>query len=267
MWVSWIIANRRDPGYISQASDQYYRAIKQIPYFEKWKKRNLSLTRLCHSCRCLRPLRAKHCRICNRCVSYFDHHCPFIYNCVGLRNRMWFFMFVLSVAINCSFTIYFALYCVMIEGFTLLYMLGLLEAIVFCGLGWILTCTSVWFIAQIPLWCCLISSIIICVYLFLFTDSTCMHESNHQWNVQLQTLPVLARQTWTIYESIFEGTRFKFNRILYLLARSNWRRNRNHTRWWRTRRIICLYIYTLVYRLLFSTNFSQIYLDYNPLRI
>lgn len=56
---------------------------------------------------------------------------------------MWFFMFVLSVAINCSFTIYFALYCVMIEGFTLLYMLGLLEAIAFCGLGWILTCTSV----------------------------------------------------------------------------------------------------------------------------
>lgn len=143
MWVSWIIANRRDPGYIPQGSDQYYRAIKQIPYFEKWKKRNLSLTRLCHSCRCVRPLRAKHCRICNRCVSYFDHHCPFIYNCVGLRNRMWFFMFVLSVAINCSFTIYFALYCVMIEGFTLLYMLGLLEAISFCGLGWILTCTSV----------------------------------------------------------------------------------------------------------------------------
>lgn len=143
MWISWIIANRRDPGYIPLNSDQYYRAIRQIPYFEKWKKRNLSLTRLCHSCRCLRPLRSKHCRVCNRCVSYFDHHCPFIYNCVGLRNRMWFFLFVLSVAINCTYTIYFALYCVMIEGFTVLYMLGLLEAITFCGLGWILTCTSV----------------------------------------------------------------------------------------------------------------------------
>lgn len=143
MWISWVIANRRDPGYIPLSSDAYYRAIKQIPYFDKLKKRNVILTRLCHSCRCLRPLRAKHCRICNRCVSYFDHHCPFIYNCVGLRNRMWFFLFVLSVAVNCSFTIYFACYCVMIEGFTLLYVLGLLEAVVFCGLGWILTCTSI----------------------------------------------------------------------------------------------------------------------------
>lgn len=144
MWVSWIIANRKNPGYVIQNSDSYYQTIKQIPYFEKrtWKC-NAILSRLCHSCRCLRPLRAKHCRICNRCVQSFDHHCPFIYNCVGLKNRVWFFLFVLSVAMNCSFTIYFACYCVMIEGFSFLYILGLTEAFVFCGLGWILTCTSV----------------------------------------------------------------------------------------------------------------------------
>jgi palmitoyltransferase ZDHHC13/17 len=162
--TSWVIANRRNPGYIPINSDSYYQAIKQIPYFDKWKKRscNAILSRLCHSCRCLRPLRAKHCRVCNRCVQVrsmtslqklfidsslnfqsFDHHCPFIYNCVGLKNRVWFFLFVMSIAINCSFTIYFACYCVMIEGFTLLYVLGLLEAFIFCGLGWILTCTSV----------------------------------------------------------------------------------------------------------------------------
>lgn len=57
MWVSWIIANRRDPGFIQKNSDQYYRAIRQIPFFEKWKKRNINLSRLCHSCRCWRPLR------------------------------------------------------------------------------------------------------------------------------------------------------------------------------------------------------------------
>lgn len=143
MWICWIIANRRDPGYVLMNSDCYYRAINQIPYFDKWKKRNAMLNRLCHSCRCVRPLRAKHCRICNRCVSYFDHHCPFIYNCVGLKNRLWFFLFVMSVAINCSYTIYFATYCIAIEGFGILYILGLLEAFVFSGLGWILTCTSV----------------------------------------------------------------------------------------------------------------------------
>ncbi|XP_065159001.1 uncharacterized protein Patsas [Atheta coriaria] len=143
MWVCWAIANRKDPGYVPMSSESYYRAIKQIPYFDKWKKRNAILNRLCHTCRCLRPLRAKHCRICNRCVSYYDHHCPFIYNCIGLRNRTWFFLFVMSVAINCSITIYFATYCIAIQGFGFLYLLGLVEAFVFSGLGWILTCTSV----------------------------------------------------------------------------------------------------------------------------
>ncbi|KAF9418749.1 hypothetical protein HW555_004577, partial [Spodoptera exigua] len=143
MWLSWVIANRRDPGYIPQNSETYYRAIRQIPYYDKWKKRNVILSRLCHTCRCLRPLRAKHCRICKRCVAYFDHHCPFIYNCVGVRNRMWFFLFVMSVAINCTLSIYFACYCLLLEGFGLLYVLGLLEAITFCALGWILTCTSI----------------------------------------------------------------------------------------------------------------------------
>lgn len=57
--------------------------------------------------------------------------------------RMWFFLFVMCVAINCSFTLYFACYCIAIEGIQLLYVLGVLEALVFCGLGWILTCTSV----------------------------------------------------------------------------------------------------------------------------
>lgn len=30
MWISWIVANRRDPGYVPQNSDTYYRAIKQV---------------------------------------------------------------------------------------------------------------------------------------------------------------------------------------------------------------------------------------------
>ncbi|XP_059478437.1 uncharacterized protein LOC132198416 [Neocloeon triangulifer] len=143
MWISWIVANRRDPGCVPLNTDSYHRAIRQIPYYDKWKQRNIVLSRLCHTCRCLRPLRAKHCRICNRCVQYFDHHCPFIYNCVGLRNRMWFFMFVVSIAINCSYTIYFACYCIALEGWEMMYILGLIEALLFSGLGWILTCTSV----------------------------------------------------------------------------------------------------------------------------
>ena len=93
-----------------------FRSIKQIAHCDEWKgqlrQHSDFVLRLCHTCRVVRPLRAKHCRICDRCVAQFDHHCPYIYNCVGLRNRAWFLLFTLSVAVNCSITIFFAFYCI-----------------------------------------------------------------------------------------------------------------------------------------------------------
>ena len=48
-------------------------------------------------------------------------------------------MFTLSVAVNCSITIFFAIYCINVEGWKLLYVIGLVEALIFCGLGWLLS--------------------------------------------------------------------------------------------------------------------------------
>ncbi|CAL0330462.1 unnamed protein product [Lupinus luteus] len=51
-------------------------------------------SQLCATCKIVRPLRAKHCSTCDRCVEQFDHHCPWVSNCIGKKNKWDFFVFL-----------------------------------------------------------------------------------------------------------------------------------------------------------------------------
>jgi palmitoyltransferase ZDHHC13/17 len=54
---------------------------------------------MCPDCEVLRTTRSKHCATCNRCVERFDHHCPWINNCVGINNHNPYLVFIGSLLI------------------------------------------------------------------------------------------------------------------------------------------------------------------------
>jgi len=64
----------------------------------------------CRTCRIFRPPRAAHCSECNVCVEKFDHHCPWMGQCIGRRNYRFFLGFVISVVALCCYTLVFSAY-------------------------------------------------------------------------------------------------------------------------------------------------------------
>lgn len=61
--------------------------------------KGLHLDNLCVYDEVLKSETSFHCQICNRCVEMFDHHCPFINNCLGNRNHKYFLIFVFGYLI------------------------------------------------------------------------------------------------------------------------------------------------------------------------
>eukprot|EP01080_Neovahlkampfia_damariscottae_P007067 gene7067-11230_t len=90
-------ASFTDPGTIKKENNEHFRnSFKndEILYFDD---------RHCKTCDIIKPARSKHCPICKRCVSKFDHHCIWLNTDVGELNYRYFQMFLLS---NCFTFLY-----------------------------------------------------------------------------------------------------------------------------------------------------------------
>ena len=77
---------------------------------------------VCGTCKLYKPPRAHHCSRCNRCVLKYDHHCPWIAQCVGFFNYKLYLLFVfyswllsLLVTVSLSHAVYLYLLHVVSE--------------------------------------------------------------------------------------------------------------------------------------------------------
>jgi len=99
--ISYLRAILIDPGTIPD-DDPHWQYHADESLAQKWLPRFLRETkkvgdhagerRHCKWCRKFKPDRCHHCRVCGTCILKMDHHCPWIYNCVGYRNYKFFFL-------------------------------------------------------------------------------------------------------------------------------------------------------------------------------
>ena len=68
---------------------------------DKMKELKENQKELCKKCNKFRPMRAHHCSTCGKCIMKMDHHCPWIFNCVGYGNQKIFFLFLFYSTLGC----------------------------------------------------------------------------------------------------------------------------------------------------------------------
>lgn len=90
IWILYLLAICANPGRVPRGF---------TPRRGEWR-------RWCAKCSHYKPERAHHCKTCNQCVLVMDHHCPWIYNCVGFGNMPHFFRFLASVIVATSYVLW-----------------------------------------------------------------------------------------------------------------------------------------------------------------
>ncbi|KPJ16263.1 Palmitoyltransferase ZDHHC17 [Papilio machaon] len=103
LWYTFLRSWRSDPGVITATKTDKFRTIIEL---SEGSGGGFEPARFCSACLVRRPLRSKHCSVCNRCVAKFDHHCPWVGNCIGANNHRYFLGFLASLLVMCAWMVW-----------------------------------------------------------------------------------------------------------------------------------------------------------------
>ncbi len=87
--VTFLLSIFVEPGYIQPKYDFIW-------LVDQFLEQNIHLDNLCVFDEIIKSENSFHCTICNRCSDNYDHHCPFIDNCLGTKNHKYFLLFLAS---------------------------------------------------------------------------------------------------------------------------------------------------------------------------
>ncbi|XP_062215533.1 probable protein S-acyltransferase 17 [Phragmites australis] len=94
--ILFVLTSFSDPGTVTKDNVSQY--VSSYPY-----DNIIYVEKECSTCKITRPARAKHCRICDRCVARFDHHCGWMNNCIGEKNARYFVAFLVWHFLLCVY--------------------------------------------------------------------------------------------------------------------------------------------------------------------